>query len=263
MRILRVRRGFQADHSSSSYLFYAVDRPVSAAGRKAAHRYSSRAEVDDRYARYVKWGGGELNPDAYKTLLDEHYDVMAEESYDWWTLTMMVPKTRAMKAALADFVDARDADGQGVEVEEYRRRIAVTVHCQFEGNGVEFATYDDEPHDKLVELLAKIRGELIAGDTSFLEAVAAFYGAFDEDDDEASDEDQGPLAAAALDAMSKAELQEQCEWRALEYRKSWTKARLREALAEEKPAPRRGRARKRRPKVSLAAQTILNQMERL
>ena len=56
MRILRVRRGFQADHSSSSYLFYAAERPVSAAGQKVAHRYSSRAEVDDRYARYVKWG---------------------------------------------------------------------------------------------------------------------------------------------------------------------------------------------------------------
>jgi hypothetical protein len=51
MRTLRVRRGFQADHSSSSYLFYAVDHPVSAAGQKLAHRYSSRAEVDEHYAR--------------------------------------------------------------------------------------------------------------------------------------------------------------------------------------------------------------------
>jgi hypothetical protein len=56
MRILRIRPGFQADHSSSSYLFYAADHPVPEKGRKIAHRYSSRAEVDDRTARYLKWG---------------------------------------------------------------------------------------------------------------------------------------------------------------------------------------------------------------
>src|SRR3954454_3286546 len=93
MQILRVRRGFQADHSSSSYLFYAVDHPVSAAGQKVAHRYSSYAEVDEHYARYVKWGERELPPEAFPALLDEHYDVMVEESYGWWTLMIAVPKT--------------------------------------------------------------------------------------------------------------------------------------------------------------------------
>ena len=69
MRILRVRRGFQADHSSSSYLFYAADHPVSAQGQAVAHRYSSRAEVDDRTVRYQKWGESDLNPQAYRALL--------------------------------------------------------------------------------------------------------------------------------------------------------------------------------------------------
>src|SRR5436190_11551252 len=77
MRILRIRPGFQADHSSSSYLFYAVDRPVSAAGQRVAHRFSSRADVDEQFARYQKWGESELSSDAYKALLGEHYDVMA------------------------------------------------------------------------------------------------------------------------------------------------------------------------------------------
>src|SRR3954453_7454275 len=92
MRILRVRRGFQADHSSSSYLFHAADRPVSAAGQRVAHRFSSRAEVDERSARYQKWGESELRWGAYKALLTEPYDVMASESYDWWTLMIAVPK---------------------------------------------------------------------------------------------------------------------------------------------------------------------------
>lgn len=66
MRILRLRRGFQADHSSSSYLFYAVDRAVSAKGQQLAHRYSSRAEVDESSASYHKWGDSELSEEAYK-----------------------------------------------------------------------------------------------------------------------------------------------------------------------------------------------------
>jgi hypothetical protein len=139
MRILRVRRGFQADHSSSSYLFYAVDHPVSAEGRAVARRYSSRAEVYDRTVRYQKWGDSELNSQAYQALLGAHYDVMVSESYDWWTLMIALPKTAQMQAMLAPFADARGYDDQGVEVEDYGKRLVVIVYCAFEGNGVEFA----------------------------------------------------------------------------------------------------------------------------
>ena len=149
MRILRVRRGFQADHSSSSYLFYAVDHPVSAAGQAIAHRYSSRAEVDEHYARYVKWGERELSSEAFEALLDEHYDVMAEESYGWWTLMIAVPKTPEMKEALAEFRDARGDNDQGIDIVEYRKRMAVTIYCQFVDEGVEFldGDYDSDIHD--------------------------------------------------------------------------------------------------------------------
>ena len=166
MRILRVRLGFQADHSSSSYLFYAVDRPVSAAGQAIAHRYSSRAEVDEHYARYIKWGESSLATEAFEALLDEHYDVMAEESYGWWTLMIAVPKTPEMKEALAEFRDARGDNDQGVDVQEYRKRMAVTIYCQFEGEGVDLmdGDYDRDIHEILVELLAKIRAELIEGE---------------------------------------------------------------------------------------------------
>jgi len=57
MQILRVRRGFQADHSSSSYLFYAADKPVSEQGRRIAHKYSSRADVDKRSVQYQRLSG--------------------------------------------------------------------------------------------------------------------------------------------------------------------------------------------------------------
>jgi len=185
MRILRVRRGFQADHGSSSYLFYAVDHEVSKKGQEIAHRYSSRAEVDEHSARYLKWGESSLSRDAFPALLDEHYDVMAEESYSWWTLMIAVPKTAEMKEILAPFKEARGDNDQGVEVIEYNKRMAVAIYCQFEGEGVNFVDEYDEGDalNTLVNLLSKIRAELIEGDTSFLTAVAEFYGALDEDDD--------------------------------------------------------------------------------
>lgn len=261
MRILRVRRGFQADHSSSSYLFYAVDRPVSAAGQAIAERYSSRAEVDEQYARYVKWGESELASEAFKALLDDHYDVMAEESYDWWTLMIAVPKTPEIKAALAGFAEARGDDDQGVEVVEYRKRMAVCVYCQFEGGGVGFldGDYDGDVHETLVELLAEVRKELITGNTSFLSAVAAFYHAFDDEEGEESGDEDGESSSGSLDAMSKAELQEECDRRGVEYRKSWTKSQLLEALAR----GRSGQVGTSPRKLSRAAGTIVGQLERI
>jgi hypothetical protein len=268
MRILRVRRGFQADHSSSSYLFYAVDHPVSAAGQAIANRYSSSAEVDESYARYVKWGERELALEAFQALLDEHYDVMAEESYSWWTLMIAVPKTPEMKEVLARFRDARGDNDQGIDVVEYRKRMAVTVYCQFVDEGVDFldGDYDSDLHEVLVELLAKVRADLLAGNTAFLSAVAEFYHAFDEDEEDDEDEDEpsdsgNDSPAADLDEMSKAELQEECDRRSIDFKKSWTKAQLREALAEERPAHPRDQSRKGRPKLSRAARTIVNQLD--
>jgi hypothetical protein len=272
MRILRIRRGFQADHSSSSYLFYAVDHEVSEKGQAIAHRFSSRAEVDERSARYLKWGESSLSPDAYKALLDEHYDVMTEESYDWWTLMIAVPKTPQMRAVLAPFADARGYNDQGVDVVEYPKRLVVTIYCQFEGSGVNFVDdYDGDPHESLVDLLAKIRAELIEGNTSFLQAVAEFYDGLEEDEEdegESGDDRDTASSPASFQDMSKAELQRECEARGITFRKSWTKAQLQEALATSRQNPTKGKRKEgkpkgRQPKLSRAAQTIVGELERV
>jgi hypothetical protein len=269
MRIIRVRRGFQADHSSSSYLFYAVDHPVSAGGRAVARRYSSRAEVHDRTARYQKWGDSSLSTQAYEALLGAHYDVMVSESYDWWTLMIALPGTARTRAMLAPFTDARGYDDQGVEVEGYGRRLVVVIYCAFEGNGVEFAGYDEDALETLVDLLVEVRAELIAGDTSFLEAVVSFYGGDESDDDEDEDEAgarrkrPAPRPTTALDALSKGELRQRCEAAGVAYRKSWTKAQLRDALAAAAPAATGARPKRHRPRLSRAAQKIVSQLERV
>jgi hypothetical protein len=262
MRILRLRRGFQADHSSSSYLFYAVDHEVSKKGQEIANRFSSSAEVDEHHARYVKWGDRELSSAAFKELLDEYYDVMAEESYGWFTLMIAVPKTPEMKAILAPFTDARGDNDQGIDVVEYHKRMAVTIYCQFEGDGVNFIEdYEGDPLDGLVELLAKIRAELIDGDTSLLTAVAEFYGALDEEED---DEESGNDSSATLfDNMTKSELQQECERRGIACRKSWTKAQLQEALVASRPTHTKGKPKSResQPRLSRAAKTLVGQLE--
>jgi hypothetical protein len=260
MRNLRIRPGFQADHSSSSYLFYAADHPVPEKGRKIAHRYSSRAEVDDRTARYLKWGESSINPEAYKTLLGEYYDVMASESYGWWTLMITVPNTPEMKALLAPFADARGYDDQGVDLEEYGKRLVTTVFCSFDADGGNFGDYDDDPMEEIVKLLVEVRKELMAGDVSFLEAVAAFYSAKDDEDEE-GDDDQ---PTAALESMTKLELQDRCEARGIEYRKSWTKAQLLEALAAKAPASRTAaEAKAPAPRLSKAGRALVSELARV
>jgi hypothetical protein len=268
MRILRIRPGFQADHSSSSYLFYAVDRPVSAAGQQVAHRFSSRAEVDEHSVFYHKWGDYELAGEAYKALLGEHYDVMASESYDWWTLMIAVPKTPQMQALLAPFADARGYDDLGVDVEDYGRRLAAVVYCMFDYEGPAFEWGDDSLED-LVELLAKIRAEILEGNVSFLQAVASFYGA-DEDEEETGEPAEEPAGASrrTWEGLNKAGLQQECTARGIPFRKSWTKIQLVQALTTAAPgSSARKPASPAGPKVkparlSKAAKKIVDSLSR-
>jgi hypothetical protein len=253
MRILRVRPGFQADHSSSSYLFYAVDKPVSAAGRRVAHRFSSSAEVEGRRAFYQKYGESELRDEAYPALLGEHYDVMVSESYDDWTFMIAVPKTPQLETVLAPFHNLDD-DFRRMDVHDYGQRLVVEVFCQFAGDADLWE--EDDSFEALARLLARIRHELLEGNVSFLQAVADFYGASaDGEEDEPEEE-----AAAPPAEWTKAQLQEECRRRGIDFRKSWGKEQLREALST--PARPGGGAPRGKPgKLSRAARRIVDALE--
>jgi hypothetical protein len=137
----------------------------------------------------------------------------------------------------------------------------VVIYCAFDGNGVEFAGYHEDALETLVNLLVKVRAELIGGDPSFLEAVASFYGVDESDEDEDEGERPTPPTAAALDAMSKDELQQQCEARGIEFRKSWTKAQLRDALTATASTAAGAGPKGRAPRLSRAARKIVDQLE--
>jgi hypothetical protein len=227
MQILRVRRGFQADHSSSSYLFYAADKSVSEQGRRIARRYSSRAEVDKRSVRYQKWGESSLSSAAYKALMAEHYDVMVSESYDWWTLIVAVPQTAETKPLRTRYGDARGNDDLGVDVEKYGSRWAISIYCALEYDSLAPDQGVDDPFEHLVKLLVAIRKEIIAGDFSLLDAVVKFYGA--DDEEQLPDDDQARFAWRDQ-SLTKLQLQAECGRRGIAVRKSWSKDQLRAAL---------------------------------
>jgi hypothetical protein len=266
MRVLRIRPGFQADHSSSSYLFYAVDRPVSAAGQAVAHRFSSRADVDEQHARYLKWGDSSLSTGAFPALLGEHYDVMASESYDAWTLVIAMPKTRQLQALLRPFHGIDDGEFTRLDVHDYGRRLAIQILCEFDAGGPLWNRHKD-PLEELVELLAAIRHEIMQGEVSFLQAVADYYGA--GPDAEGSEEVATVSPPAEPPATwTKDQLQQECRRRGVRFRVSWTKRQLREALAavapptaesSRSPTPRPGGARL--AQLSAAARRIVTSLD--
>jgi hypothetical protein len=256
MRILRVRHGFQADHSSSSYLFYAADKEVSPAGQRVAHRFSSRADVDEQFARYQKWGDSSLSSEAFPALLGEHYDVMASESYDSWTLMIAVPKTPEMAALLRPFHDIVD-EFTRLDVHDYGKRLAVKIHCEFDYEGPLFAHQYEDHLEELVEILVEIRAEILRGNVSFLQAVAEFYGGDADDAEEPETSEAEP--PQAVEGRTKAELQAECARRGIVFRKSWTKDELQQALRAASPPARASRDGKP-AKLSGAARRIVESL---
>jgi hypothetical protein len=257
MRILRCRSGFQADHSSSSYLFYAIDHPISAAGQREAQRFSSRAELEGRFARYQKWGESSLSDEAYPALLGQHYDVMASESYDSWTLMIAVPKTAQLEELLRPFHDLDDGEFVRLDVHDYGKRLAIEVFCELDYEGPLW-DYEEDALESLVERLAKVRKEILAGDISFLQAVADFYRA--GEDEAAEEEADEPAPAELPEEWGKAQLQQECARRGIAFRKSWTKDQLRQALtAGGREQPRRAPVGKP-AKLSRAARDIVDSL---
>jgi hypothetical protein len=117
----------------------------------------------------------------------------------------------------------------------------------------------------VAESLAEIRGEILKGDVSFLQAVASYYEAGEEDEDE--EEEGEPEVAAPVaptwEGLSKAELLNACADRGVQFRKSWSKGQLQEALkaATARPAAKafhRGKP----PRLSKAARQIVNALDR-
>ena len=183
MKILAVHKGFACDHSSTSYEFLAVDRPLDVKAKAEVSSLSSRACPTDRRVSFIYHAEGYDIPGGWEALMRDHYDVMYSESYDWWTFAMAFDAPKAEQEALGQYEFA-GVDELGVSIGCDDSRVTVTVSCridssvlyaltedEYEGHGHDYdEDYDDEDEDfaesgnGLLDLLSQVREQLIAGD---------------------------------------------------------------------------------------------------
>lgn len=195
MKIISVSRGFTADHSSTSYEFVAVDKPLNAEQRKEVRSLSRRCRPGARRVNFIYHADGYDIPGGWVRLLKSYYDVMYSESYDWWTLAMAFPVTAEEAEALEEY-EFSDADGLGIHVYAGEKRAVVVINCRLsigllfdcddqgycyggieeddEEEGVEAAEADTEDH--LLNMLIKLRRRLMDGDYRVLYEVWKVYG---------------------------------------------------------------------------------------
>ncbi|MBM4236235.1 MAG: hypothetical protein FJ152_07175 [Firmicutes bacterium] len=204
MKIISVRHGFASDHSSTSYEFLALDRPLGKVARAAVSSLSRRANPTRRRVSFIYHADGYDIPGGWLPLMRDYYDVMYSESYDWWHLALAfhLPPERQDEIAKYDF---ENRDNLGVETEFYEDRAIVNIYCRLQpfgpyyleddwdsGEDEEESEEDDTLQDEIIaelnnpllQLLAKIRKQLIEGDYRVLYEVWNIYGAPEYDDEE-------------------------------------------------------------------------------
>jgi hypothetical protein len=221
MKILSVRKGFLADHSSTSYEFLAVDKPLDGKARAAVGRLSSRAHPTARTVSFVYHAEGYDIPGGWQPLMEQYYDVMYSESYDWWTLAMAFDTTDEDLAANLRKYAFDGADELGVSVTGSAGRMIVTINCRLDAGAVfggfpedrdEYEEWDEDDEDEneaeagdaLLALLTRVRERLIQGDFSPLYAVWEQYGYEDDEADEEWETPPEPDEAKADPAVAEA-----------------------------------------------------------
>ena len=131
-----------------------------------------------------------------------YYYVMYSESYDWWTLALAFD-AEPDKCGLLRQYEFSGVDDLGVYVSITGQRVIVTISCRIDmammapdNYGYNYNCDDEEEEtddtdaggavvvtgDELLDLLAKIRKQIIGGDYRALYAVWEMYG--DEEDDD-------------------------------------------------------------------------------
>jgi hypothetical protein len=214
MKILSVRRGFLADHSSTSYEFLAIDKPLDSKARAAVSRLSSRARPSARRVSFIYHAEGYDIPGGWEPLLLKHYDVMYSESYDWWTFAVAFnTKNKSLVSKLKKYA-FYGADDLGVSVQHKRDRVIVTISCMLDAGAVSTGAWEEQYHgddddeeedvfeesgvatdDSLLDFLAELRSCLKRGECEPLYAVWKEYG-LDDDEEEDSPPKPKPKKSA-------------------------------------------------------------------
>jgi len=214
MKIISVHKGFACDHSSTSYEFLAVDKPLDEEAKEAVASRSSRACPTSRRVSFIYHAEGYDIPGGWRDLMRQYYDVMYSESYDWWTFAMAFDAPKEQQEALVQYAFS-GADELGVSVLRDDDRVTVAVNCradsgalyasreeEYEGHGYDYDDEDEEDEepddaaesgDGMLDLLTRVRQQLIEGDYRTLYAVWEVYGrADDAEPEEETEEEEAP-----------------------------------------------------------------------
>ena len=197
MRIISVKKGFTADHSSTSYEFAVVDQLLTNSKKAEVMKLSSRAKVTARKASFHYHGESADLPEKYISLMEKYYDVMYSESYDYWTLSVAFVSKAPNKNEIYGYEFY--GDGGCVEVCEKGGKTIVSMGAYLDmgelfdmgfrnGRGAERYGADEEENirklqDPLLALLCQIRRQLITGDYRALYELYLMYGCEGEVDD--------------------------------------------------------------------------------
>ena len=218
MRIISIRKGFQADHSSTSYEFFAIDKPLDRADRTAVAGLSSRAMPTRRRVSFIYHGDWADLPGGWESLMEKYYDVMYSESYDWWTLAMAFNTTAERIQEITKY-DFNGTDDMGVSIEIVDSRVIVSIHCRmepgfdyhddyyesYEEDEEENEEYEEtetaESGDYLLDLLSENREYINNGDYRLLFGVWQEYGFEPEDDEDF--EEETPPEPAQMDSLPR------------------------------------------------------------
>lgn len=205
MKILSVRKGFHADHSSTSYEFLAIDKTLDPSQRKKVASLSSRARPTKRKVSFVYNGEWNDLPGGWLPLMEKYYDVMYSESYDWWTLAIAFDADAKTIQCIKEY-EFEDIDELGITINAEESRAVITISCRLSPDfGYNEDDYydDDEEYDSeetvesdnyLLNLLAENRNYLKKGDCRLLYGVWQKYG-FEAKETEESKEDMPPEPA--------------------------------------------------------------------
>jgi hypothetical protein len=188
MRILSLRHNFEADHSSSSYEFFALDR-LTPEQRTAVRNLTG--ESPQRHLRFHYRGDwSDIPSDWPDRLLTMGYDILVSESYDWWAVHLSLPHDPSLAERLRQYKCESDSNGFSLEVAGVRMILYFGMQLDY---GEAYDAFGEDPFEGLADLFEAVRDELLADDMSAVWAMAKTYGRYGDTDSEPVE----PLSASA------------------------------------------------------------------
>lgn len=215
MKIISERKGFQADHSSTSYEFLAIDRKLGKEEKAKVSKLSSRANPTSSRVSFSYNGDYSDLPGGWEPLMKKYYDVMYSESYDWWTLAIAFNADKKGTEKIKEYA-FYGIDDLGVDVEEEGGRVTVRINCRLDACSIlatsrkRYSEYDDEEdgedeiscRDPLLKLLAANREYLEKGDCRLLYGIWLEYGDQENDESAPPETEMTRLPAATTKLLS-------------------------------------------------------------